>query len=208
MDLYQIFIEHNRPWSSFEIICYFIMLILLFFVYIFLYKCGKVNRVQIIAGLLLFTYYCIVLESTVFTRKNQGYHAYELEVFWSWKDVIFYHSREMLKENLLNIALLLPFGLLLPFPFYKRLRWWQGLAMGLIASAVIEVLQLVLCRGLFEFDDMIHNGFGCMLGSMLAGLLFQKLINSNLQTEEKMKILGEKIWENILELTASVGKQM
>ena len=176
MDLYQIFIEHNRPWSSFEIICYFIMLILLFFVYIFLYKCGKVNRVQIIAGLLLFTYYCIVLESTVFTRKNQGYHAYELEVFWSWKDVIFYHSREMLKENLLNIALLL-------FPFYKRLRWWQGLAMGLIASAVIEVLQLVLCRGLFEFDDMIHNGFGCMLGSMLAGLLFQKLINSNLQTE-------------------------
>ena len=55
--------------------------------------------------------------------------------------------------------------------------------MGLIASAVIEVLQLVLWRGLFEFDDMIHNGFGCMLGSMLAGLLFQKLINSNLQTE-------------------------
>ena len=91
MDLYQIFIEHNRPWSSFEIICYFIMLILLFFVYIFLYKCGKVNKVQIIAGLLLFTYYCIVLESTVFTRKNQGYHAYELEVFWSWKDVIRYH---------------------------------------------------------------------------------------------------------------------
>ena len=59
MDLYQIFIEHNRSWSSFEIICYVIMLILLFFVYIFLYKCGKVNKVQIIAGLLLFTYYCI-----------------------------------------------------------------------------------------------------------------------------------------------------
>lgn len=43
MDLYQIFIEHNRPWSSFEIICYFIMLILLFFVYIFLYKCAMVR---------------------------------------------------------------------------------------------------------------------------------------------------------------------
>lgn len=149
----------------------------------FLYKCGKVNKAQIIAGLLLFTYYCIVLESTVFTRKNQGYHAYELEVFWSWKDVIRYHSREMLKENLLNIALLFPFGLLLPFSFYKRLRWWQGLVMGLIASALIEVLQLILCRGLFEFDDMIHNGIGCMLGSILMGLLFQKLINSNLQTE-------------------------
>lgn len=159
------------------------MVILLFFIYIFLYKCGKVNKVQVISGLLVFTYYCIVLESTVFTRWNQGYHAYELEVFWSWKDVIRYHSKEMLKENLLNMALLFPFGLLLPFSFYKRLQWWQGLVTGLIASVIIEVLQLVLCRGLFEFDDMIHNGFGCMLGSMLAGLLLQRLIDSNLQIE-------------------------
>ena len=94
MDLYQIFIEHNRPWSGFEIICYFVMLILLFFVYIFLYKHGKVNKIQIMVGLLLFTYYCIVLESTVFTRKAQGYHDYELEVFWSWKAIIQYHSND------------------------------------------------------------------------------------------------------------------
>ena len=91
----------------------------------------------------------------------------------------------MLKENLLNIALLFPVGLLLPFSFYKRLRWWQGLIMGLIASALIEVLQLILCRGLFEFDDMIHNGFGCMLGSMLVGLFFQRVINGNLQIRQK-----------------------
>lgn len=182
MDLYQIFIEHNRPWSPFEISCYFMILIILLLVFLMLYRYGRVNRIQIIAGLLLFTYFCIVLESTVFTRGNQGYHAYELEIFWSWKDVIRYHDREMLKENLLNIILLFPLGLLIPFSFYKRLRWWQGLIMGLGASAVIEVLQLVLCRGLFEFDDMIHNGFGCMLGSMLAGLLLQKLIDSNLKT--------------------------
>lgn len=54
-----------------------------------------------------------------------------------------------------------------------------------IASALIEVLQLILCRGLFEFDDMIHNGFGCMLGSMLVGLLFQRVINGNLQIRQK-----------------------
>lgn len=29
---------------------------------------------------------------------------------------------------------------------------------------VIEVSRLVLCRGLFEFDDIIHNSLGCMLG--------------------------------------------
>lgn len=72
MDLYQIFIEHNRPWSSFEIICYFIMLILLFFVYIFLYKCGKVNKTQIIAGLLLFTYYCNGVQREHNKKLNNG----------------------------------------------------------------------------------------------------------------------------------------
>lgn len=37
--------------------------------------------------------------------------------------------KEMIKENLLNIALLFPFGLVLPFAFYKRLSWWKGLVI-------------------------------------------------------------------------------
>ena len=69
-------------------------------------------------------------------------------------------------------------GLVLPFAFYKRLSWWKGLVIGFLLSAVIETLQFVLCRGLFEFDDMIHNGLGCMLGCVLAGFLFQKLLES------------------------------
>ena len=158
---------------------------MLLLAYIYLYKRGKVNKVQIVAGLVLFTYACVVLESTVFTRKSQGYHTYELEVFWSWKSVIKYHSKAMIKENLLNIALLFPFGLVLPFAFYKRLSWWKGLVIGILLSTVIETLQFVLCRGLFEFDDMIHNGFGCMLGSMLVGLFFQRVINGNLQIRQK-----------------------
>lgn len=39
-----------------------------------------------------------------------------------------------------------------------------GLVIGLLISGIIEVLQLVLCRGLFEWDDMIHNSFGCAVG--------------------------------------------
>lgn len=46
-----------------------------------------------------------------------------------------------------------------------------------------KVNKVQIIAGLFEFDDMIHNGFGCMLGSMLAGLLLQRLIDSNLQIE-------------------------
>ena len=37
---------------------------------------------------------------------------------------------------------------------------------------------MVLCRGLFEFDDIIHNSFGCMLGTLAGNevlLLYKKI---------------------------------
>ena len=61
----------------------------------------------------------------------------------------------------------MPAGILLPFIFNKKIRWWQGLLVGVLISSGIESLQLILCRGLFEFDDIIHNSFGCMVGAVL-----------------------------------------
>ena len=80
-------------------------------------------------------------------------------------------SREMLKEDILNIVLLLPLGGLLPFVFDKKIRWWQGLLCGIVVSLGIEILQLVLKRGLFEFDDIMNNSIGCMLGCMFGNLV-------------------------------------
>ena len=36
--------------------------------------------------------------------------------------------------------------------------------IGFGISAVIEVSQLIFRRGVFEWDDMIHNSLGCMIG--------------------------------------------
>ena len=74
---------------------------------------------------------------------------------------------DLFMENILNMILLFPAGVLLPIVWDRKMRWWKGLLFGIACSAGIEVLQLVLCRGLFEFDDMIHNGVGCMLGSVI-----------------------------------------
>ncbi len=73
----------------------------------------------------------------------------------------------MLKESLLNMVLLFPAGLLLPFVFHKKMSWWRGLLIGALISGIIESCQFVFCRGLFEWDDIIHNGFGCMVGCVL-----------------------------------------
>lgn len=38
-------------------------------------------------------------------------------------------------------------------------------------SAAIEITQLLTHRGLFEFDDIIHNTFGAFLGLFLFSLI-------------------------------------
>lgn len=77
------------------------------------------------------------------------------------------HSRSLFIENLLNMILLFPVGILLPIILDSRLRLSMVYLIGVIISAVIETSQLLFKRGLFEWDDMIHNGLGCMLGCLV-----------------------------------------
>ena len=51
----------------------------------------------------------------------------------------------------------------------------MGLLVGITVSSAIEISQLWFCRGLFEFDDIIHNSLGCMLGCLLGNRLLMML---------------------------------
>ena len=42
---------------------------------------------------------------------------------------------------------------------------------GIVVSFGIEILQLVLKRGLFELDDIINNSLGCMMGAVLGSVV-------------------------------------
>lgn len=173
MDVYQIFITHNRRWTIWETFCFSVIFVAAFFAAYRLVSQKKIVRPQAASGLLLLVFLGIVFGSTVFTRTPNGIHDYELEVFWSWKSV-FAGNREILKENLLNMILLIPMGFLLPGIFHKSLSWKMGLLAGVIVSGVIETCQLIFCRGLFEWDDMIHNGIGCMIGCMIGSWFMAK----------------------------------
>ena len=57
-----------------------------------------------------------------------------------------------------------------------KVKWQHALAFGVVVSAVIESSQLIMMRGLFEWDDMIHNGLGCMIGCFFANTFIKKEI--------------------------------
>lgn len=56
---------------------------------------------------------------------------------------------------------------MLPLIMNRKVKWQEALVFGVLISATIETSQLITMRGLFEWDDMIHNGLGCMVGAVL-----------------------------------------
>ena len=102
----------------------------------------------------LISYSFLVLTETVLIRKPFiGEHT-KLELFWSWK------QWNVQKEQILtNVAMFIPIGALAGW-----LWKWKGLWFAAGLSLLVEVLQLVSSRGLLEFDDVMHNIIGAVVG--------------------------------------------
>ncbi len=160
--LWNIFLAHNRPWTQREAVVFLILLFLVSSVLVYGVRQKRLSLRQAAASLVLFLFLALVFASTVFTRMT-AQRSYELIPLWSWYHVIVYRDQAMLQEILLNIVLFVPAGLLLPC-LSDRIKVRHAWLTGLGISGTIEVCQLVLCRGLFEWDDMLHNALGCVIG--------------------------------------------
>lgn len=166
MDIYQIWTTYNKKWSKYEILAFSVILLLTVIIMAYCLWKKKLNIIQAGAVVAMVIFLGIVSGSTVFTRTSTV-RQYELMPLWSWRAIIRYHDWGLLKENLLNCILLLPAGALLPVITNRKVKWYQALVFGVLISAVIETSQLIFMRGLFEWDDMIHNGLGCMVGCLV-----------------------------------------
>lgn len=177
MDLYEIIIHQNPPWSSGVIICFTVLLCLFSLGLGLLIGMKKLKPTQGITILLIYIFLFVVFASTVFTRRPTPEARYELQLFWSYRYVVENHSRAMLEEILLNCALLMPLGILLPFAMDRVKGVWFPLLTGLLVSSCIEICQLVFHLGLFEWDDMIHNTLGCVIGYVIVGKIYGKFMS-------------------------------
>lgn len=173
MDIYQILTTYNHIWSMKEILIALLILAITIISSLFLYQKKRIKASQAVTSPILIAFLLIVLGSTVFGRIP-GVRNYKLMPFWSYGAII-RGDPGILQEVLLNCVLLFPAGMLLPLIFSRPLKWYQGLLFGAIVSGCIELLQLITCRGLFEFDDIIHNSLGCMVGCTVCALIWKKL---------------------------------
>jgi len=143
---------------------YFASLLMLLFLVIF----RKMKLYQRVSASILLPYMFLVFVCTIVERKIRTNSSINLVPLWKLFSIIRSGKKKtwLWKEITLNIIMFIPFGTLVPLIFTdKKLK--DILYMGIGTSCVIEVLQLIMKRGLCELDDVINNSIGVILGYVI-----------------------------------------
>ena len=111
---------------------------------------------------LLMTYCMFIILETLMNRNSVS-GGYALMPFWSYIAAC-NGNPTLWNEIILNYLLFMPFGILM---FLATGKLKKSVVCGFIFSCIVEILQLILSIGLFEFDDIIGNTFGSLIGSLI-----------------------------------------
>lgn len=150
------------PYGFYEVLL--LMLIIGSFVLMALYREKAVKNITI---LLLFEYVFLIYGLTVIFRETSSRLSHIFKPFWSYKEMLHGKMQPLIYEMVMNVVLFLPVGFLLGSQVSKRSakqQWLIVFLLGMGLSISIEVLQLVFQKGSFEFDDIMHNPLGCLIG--------------------------------------------
>nr|MBP3598710.1 VanZ family protein [Eubacterium sp.] len=127
-------------------------------------KAGRpISDVKIFWGFVFLMYIVVLLCATL--ARSGGYeNALKLQPFSSYIMAWNSASPAEWRNLFINILLFVPFGFLVPFLWEKGKTFWCAYAAGGIVSILIECLQFVFKRGIVEFDDVLNNVVGTMIG--------------------------------------------
>lgn len=133
---------------------------------------GKYRVAILCGGIAAYLYFVLVI--TILGRPSEGMHEARLIPLWSWYQAIFGSSHwYYFKEIILNVLLFMPIGFLAGAIW--KIKAWQAFLSGVILSLVIELIQFASCRGYFEWDDILHNALGFLLGALVVNAIWKKV---------------------------------
>lgn len=135
--------------------------------------------------LIVFIVYGVVLVGATFLSRGGSYsRAQIVPPFASYKEAWYQGRMSNVRNIVVNILLFVPLGFLLPIGL-KRIRpYWKTALVGGAVTVLIECLQLVTKRGIFECDDIINNLVGILIGYGIFAF-----INWILNKEKKKNVL-------------------
>ncbi|MEE1328968.1 MAG: VanZ family protein [Oscillospiraceae bacterium] len=111
-------------------------------------------------------YVMIVLYATL--MRMSGYHMqYNLHLFKAWREAWNNYSVKNIANVLLNVAMFVPLGFLLPLLWKLCRKWYVAIPSGFGFSLAIELIQLLTRRGVCDVDDLFCNTLGAVIGYFL-----------------------------------------
>lgn len=136
--------------------------------YVFIYKKAmkgdkRLSKKMLLLAVIFTCYLFVVLGATL----GRGAY-YEAQIHWhpfsSYKEAWNNFSIIEWRNIILNIFMFIPLGFLLPFfgGFFRKA--WVTYLIGFLFTLLIESVQFLTQRGIFEIDDLINNTVGCMIG--------------------------------------------
>lgn len=124
-------------------------------------KLGKWKTLWIFAMVI----YGVVILGATFMSRGGYYSGMEIvPPFASYREAWYQGKISNVRNIAVNILLFVPFGVLLPLGIKKARVFWKTYLVGLLVTIGIESLQFVTGRGIFEFDDILNNLLGVMIG--------------------------------------------
>lgn len=124
-----------------------------------------------LAVLCLSCWLVILVGATLFRPDSVGVSYSNLHFFRAWREAWNQSSVQGWLNVLLNVALFLPLGLLLPLLGRFFRKWYVTPSAGLLLSLIIETVQYFTCRGFFDVDDLFCNTLGTALGFCILMML-------------------------------------
>ncbi|MBQ6890906.1 MAG: VanZ family protein [Oscillospiraceae bacterium] len=123
---------------------------------------GRVALYLLLAG------YLFILVSATLLRRTGGFRReYNLHFLRAWLEAWNNFSVKNWANVLLNVALFVPLGALLPLLWKKCRKWYVTVPIGVAASLAIELVQLAISRGICDVDDLFANSLGAAMGFFL-----------------------------------------
>ena len=119
-------------------------------------------------------------------KRSVVYQDAQNDLLWSYKRWLA-GDIALGKEIMANIAMFVPYGFLIasvqpPSDYISESGWGRAVVIILTAavfSLTIEALQLFLMRGLFEWDDLVSNTCGAIIGWGAFGFLKKLLVDEH-----------------------------
>lgn len=119
---------------------------------------------RIIMYLLFAGYLFIVVSATILRKTGTFRREYNFHLFRAWIEAWNNYSVKNWANVLLNVALFVPLGALLPLLWNKCKKWYITIPIGFGSSLAIELVQLAISRGICDIDDLFANTLGAVIG--------------------------------------------